>query len=119
MQITVACHRCDHPKRPLSPCPHCSAASFAEAELQAWRLSLHSRHLARIKATPRIAELPARESISSGPMQVVLTLDVAPEAPVATVTQIVPHEPPINADDALSFDWNDEQRRPYRLRRSA
>jgi hypothetical protein len=117
MQITVACHRCDHPKRPLSPCPHCNAASLAEAELHSWRLSLHSRHLARIKATPRAADLPAREPISKGPMQVVLTLDVLPEATVATVTPIVPLEPPIDAEDALEFDWSERRRRG--LRRSA
>jgi hypothetical protein len=118
MQITVACHRCDHPKRPLSPCPHCDAAPLAEPELHSWRLSLHSRHLARIKATPRIAELPAREPISSGPLQVVLTLDVMPEAHIASVTPIIPHEPPIDAEDALEFDWS-ERGRSRRLRRSA
>jgi hypothetical protein len=120
MQITVACHRCNHPKRPLSPCPNCNGAPLAEAELHAWRLSLHSRHLARIKATPKAAELPAREPISAGPMQVVLTLDVElePERPMATVTPIVPHEPPLDADDALDFDWS-ERRRMGRLRRSA
>jgi len=118
MQITVACHRCDHPKRPLSPCPHCNAGSLAEPELHAWRLSLHSRHLARIKATPRIGDLPARERISSGPMEVVLTLDVDAEPVTATVTPIVPIDPPIDADDALEFDWN-ERRRSRRLRRSA
>jgi len=61
MQITVACHSCARPKRPLAPCPSCEAPAMAEPELQAWRLSLHARHLARIKQTPQSAvDYPSR-----------------------------------------------------------
>ncbi|MGZ4430984.1 MAG: hypothetical protein ACXVYV_04985, partial [Gaiellales bacterium] len=59
MQITVPCHRCEHPKRPLSVCPSCAAAPLTEPELHAWRISLHSHHMARITAAPQVHEQPA------------------------------------------------------------
>ena len=63
MQITVACHRCDHPKRPLTPCPVCAAAPLAEPELQAWRISLHAEALTRITDHARISTVcPTRPS---------------------------------------------------------
>jgi hypothetical protein len=113
MQVTVACHQCDQPKRPLSPCSGCGATPLAEPEMQAWRLSLHARHLARIKATPRAAEIPARDSGPLSPMAVTVTLDfeleLAPDHQ-ATVLPFIPFDPqPL--DRALDFDWDDEPRK--------
>jgi hypothetical protein len=118
MQVTIACHQCDEPKRPLTPCPACHAAPLAEPELQAWRLSLHARHLARIKRTPQAAELPRREPRRLAPLRAVLQIDVLPEvrATEPELAPIVPLEPAIPADQALSFDWEDGS---GRFRRSA
>jgi hypothetical protein len=112
MQVTVACHQCDQPKRPLTPCPDCGASPLAEPEIQAWRLSLHARHLARIKATPHTPQLPARDPSSLSPLAVTVTLDFELEEPVveATVLPFIPFDPqPL--DPALEFDWDDEPRR--------
>jgi hypothetical protein len=119
MQITIACHQCDEQKRPLTPCPVCDAPPLAEPELQAWRLSLHARHLARIERTPAPAPVPASRRLSAEPLQAVITLDIElHDASPAGVdmTPIIPFEPAVPADEALSFDWEDE---PRRLRRSA
>jgi len=111
MQVTVACHQCLRPKRPLSPCPACHAAALAEPEMQAWRLSLHARHLARIKALPRAVAPPARDPRPPSPMSVTVTLDFELEIDAATaVLPFVPYDAePL--DPALDFDWNDEPRR--------
>jgi hypothetical protein len=118
MQVTIACHQCDQPKRPLTPCPACHAAPLAEPELQAWRLSLHARHLARIKRTPQAVELPRSEPRRLAPLRVVLPAQTLPEveATEAELAPIVPLEPAIPADEALSFDWEDGSKR---FRRSA
>jgi len=110
MQVTIACHQCDQPKRPLSPCPACHASPLAEPELQAWRLTLHARHLARIKRTPQAAALPEREPRPTGPLRAVLVTDELPEVHAAEpeLAPIVPLEPAIPADQALSFDWEDD-----------
>jgi hypothetical protein len=123
MQITVACHQCDQPKRPLCPCSSCGALALAEPELQAWRLSLHARHLARIKATPNRAQPAARAPRALSPMSVTLTLDldldldlgIDPELEHATVDNVRPiqfESQPL--DPALEFDWDDEPRRAPR-----
>ena len=112
MQVTVACHQCDQPKRPLSPCPDCGAAPLAEPEMQAWRLTLHARHLARIKATPLAALPPARDPRELTPLTVTVTLDFELEDPLrsATVLPFIPYDSePL--DPALEFDWDDEPRR--------
>ncbi len=113
MQVTVACHQCDQPKRPLRPCPVCHASPLAEPELQAWRLSLHARHLARIKATPHVAEQPPRNPRSQSPMAVTVTLDFDLEPPQLAGATILPFIPFDSAplDPALDFDWDDEPRR--------
>ena len=117
MQVTIACHQCEQPKRPLTPCPACQASPLAEPELQAWRLSLHARHLARIKQTPSAAPLPQRQPRRLSPLRAVVTVDLEQEpAGLAEVAPIVPMEPAIPADEALSFDWGDE---PRKLRRTA
>jgi hypothetical protein len=117
MQITVHCSNCEEPKRPLSTCPSCGAESLPETELRAWRSSLHAHHLARITDEPQMQPLPPQEERHAGPIRVVLTLDrgLALAEP-ANSAPIIPLEPPIPADDALSFDWGE---RPRRLRRSA
>ena len=120
MQITVACHQCDHPKRPLSACPSCHAAPLAEPELQAWRMSLHARHLARIEATP-VADQPAQRAPGEqAPMTAVLLLDGALDHVLAvepTLLPFIPFDPGPLPDAALEFDWDDEPRND--LRRSA
>lgn len=120
MQITVACHQCERPKRPLTHCTSCHAAPLAEAELQAWRLSLHARALARIKAAPHPVELPALPQRAPAPLRAVIVLDIEPDpvvaATAAEIIPIVPLEAALPADQALSFDWDDE---PRRLRKSA
>ncbi|HET6849912.1 MAG TPA: hypothetical protein VFH74_13690 [Gaiellales bacterium] len=110
MQVTIACHQCDQPKRPLTPCPACHASPLAEPELQAWRLTLHARHLARIKRTPQAAELPARTPLRLAPLRAVLSADELPEVHAAEpeLATIVPLEPAVPADQALSFDWEDD-----------
>jgi hypothetical protein len=121
MQITVACHQCDQPKRPLSQCPSCGALALAEPELQAWRLSLHARHLARIKATPNHAQPAARAPRNLSPLSVTLTLDLELDldldselehATLANVRPIQFESQPL--DPALEFDWDDEPRRARR-----
>ncbi|MDX6519997.1 MAG: hypothetical protein QOJ31_256 [Gaiellales bacterium] len=119
MQITVACHECDQPKRPLSPCPSCGALALAEPELQAWRLSLHARHLARIKATPERGLPGVRAPRDLSPMSVTLTLDLDldldAEFEHATMDNVRPiqfESQPL--DPALEFDWDDEPRRARR-----
>ncbi len=120
MQITVACHSCDKPKRPLSTCPTCHAPALPEPELQAWRLSLHARHLARITREPVAAAVePPSRARTLKPLKAVLVLDIEPV--VARVEErdpapIIPFEPALPADEALSFNWDDE---PRRLRKSA
>jgi len=112
MQVTVACHQCDQPKRPLTPCPDCGASPLSEPEMQAWRLSLHARHLARINATPQAAHLPASEPRGLSPLAVTVTLDFELEQPLAgaTVLPFIPFDAqPL--DPALEFDWDDEPRR--------
>ena len=120
MQITVACHQCNQPKRPLSACPSCHAAPLAEPELQAWRMSLHARHLARIEATP-VADPPAeRTPRELAPMTAVLMLDEALEQGFTlepTPLPFIPFDPGPLADSALEFDWDDGPRDD--LRRSA
>jgi hypothetical protein len=121
MQITVACHNCDKPKRPLAPCPSCSAPALAEPELQAWRVSLHARHLARIKQEPvAVAVEPPSRARTLAPMRAVVVLDIEPVTARAGESSepatIIPLEPALPADQALSFDWDDE---PRRLRKSA
>jgi hypothetical protein len=120
MQITVACHSCHLPKRPLSPCPSCQAPALAEPELQAWRVSLHARHLARIKQTPESAvEYPTR-TLDASPLTAVVVLDFEPTVQAVAdqphAAPIIPLEPSLPADEALSFDWEDE---PRRVRRTA
>jgi hypothetical protein len=112
MQVTIACHQCDQPKRPLTPCPACHAAPLAEAELQAWRLTLHARHLARIKREPEAAELPRREPRRLAPLRVVLPASELPSAadPEPAMAPIVPLEPAVPADEALSFNWDDDSK---------
>jgi hypothetical protein len=118
MQVTVACHQCEHPKRPLTPCPACKAGPLAEPELQAWRLSLHARHLARIKQAPTAAPLPRSEPRRLSPLRAVVTLDAQSETDRAEprMASIIPLEPALPADQALSFDWDDE---PRKMRKSA
>jgi hypothetical protein len=122
MQITVACHQCEQPKRPLTPCPSCHASPLAEPELQAWRLSLHARGLARIKATPHAVDLPPLADHDPAPLRAVIVLDIEPdpvvEATPAEIIPIVPFEPSLPADEALSFNWDDDEQ-PRRLRKSA
>ena len=121
MQITVACHHCDNPKRPLSPCPACSAAPLAEAELQAWRISLHAHHLARITRKPRPMPLPDAPVRMAKPLRMRVVLDLpalepaTPTIEAITAIAVDPALPP--ADDAKSFDWEEEG--GWRLRRSA
>jgi len=122
MQITVACHHCDNQKRPLSPCPACAAAPLAEAELQAWRISLHAHHLARITRKPRPMPLPDAPVRLATPMRMhlVLELDPEPDTPGMDIETIaaLPADPALPpSDDAKSFDWEDES--GWRLRRSA
>jgi hypothetical protein len=109
MQVTIACHQCDQPKRPLTPCPACHAAPLAEPELQAWRLTLHARHLARIKRTPQAAELPERTPWRLAPLRAVLIAELSEvHAVEPELAPIVPLEPAVPADQALSFDWEDD-----------
>lgn len=110
MQVTIACHQCAEPKRPLTPCPACHASPLAEPELQAWRLTLHARHLARIKRTPEPAALPEREPREATPLRAVLVAEELPEvrASAPELAPIVPLEPAVPADQALSFDWEDD-----------
>ena len=117
MQITIACHQCNEEKRPLTPCPACQAPPLAELELQAWRFSLHTLHMARIERTPRADEVEPMRRPQMTPLRAVVTVDLD-EQPAAreNVAPIVPMEPAIPADEALSFDWGDE---PRRLRRTA
>lgn len=122
MQITVACHHCDNQKRPLTPCPACSAAPLAEAELQAWRISLHAHHLARITRKPRPMPLPEAPVRLITPLRMQIVLDeAAPEAVTPTIDVAIttvavdPALPP--SDDVKSFNWEDES--GWRLRRSA
>ena|SRR5437879_3040072 len=112
MQVTVACHQCDQPKRPLNPCPDCGAPPLAEPEMQAWRLSLHARHLARIKATPQAARVPARDPRPLSSLAVTVTLDFELEPPSmeATVLPFIPFDA-APLDPALEFDWDDEPRK--------
>jgi len=123
MQITVACHRCDHPKRPLTPCPVCTAAPLAEPELQAWRISLHAEALTRITGAPGLHRLPDEVERELMPQQVVLVLeddyvlDAASYEVERMPATIIPLEPPVPASDAKSFDW--EENSPSWLRRSA
>src|SRR3954453_6644918 len=112
MQITVACHRCDHPKRPLTPCPVCAAAPLSEPELQAWRLSLHAEALTRITDAPEPHELPEQVVRLVTPQRAVLVLEeeyVFHSASYGDVERlpapIIPLEPPVPACDAKSFDW--------------
>jgi len=120
MHITVACHSCDKPKRPLATCPTCHAPALPEPELQAWRLSLHARHLARITREPVAAAVePRTRARSLEPLHAVLVLDIEParaSGEERDPAPIIPFEPALSADEALSFDWNDE---PRRLRKSA
>jgi hypothetical protein len=117
MQITIACHQCDQNKRPLTPCPACQAPPLAELELQAWRFSLHTLHMARIERRPRAAEVVPSRRPQMTPLRAVVTVDLEQEpGGSANVAPIVPMEPAIPADEALSFDWGDE---PRRLRRTA
>ena len=113
MQITVGCHRCNEPKRPLAPCPACSAAPLAEPELHAWRLSLHAHHLARITATPHAGIEPAPARTAVAPRRLVIQLDDGAAPPPLP---IVPQDPAISPEEALSFDWGDDA---DELRRSA
>jgi hypothetical protein len=123
MQITVACHRCDHPKRPLTPCPVCTAAPLAEPELQAWRISLHAEALTRITGAPGLHRLPDEVERELMPQQVVLVLeddyvlDAASYEVERMPATIIPLEPPVPASDAKSFDWEEDS--PSWLRRSA
>jgi hypothetical protein len=115
MQITVACHRCNEPKRPLAPCPACSAAPLAEPELHAWRLSLHAHHLARITSTPHASVEPAPARTAVAPRRLVIQLEA--EAPAAPEPMpIPPPDPAVPAEAPLSFDWGDDA---DDLRRSA
>jgi hypothetical protein len=117
MQITIACHQCDQNKRPLTPCPACQAPPLAELELQAWRFSLHTLHMARIERRPQAAEVVPSRRPRMTPLRAVITVDLEQEpAGPAEVAPIVPMEPAIPADEALSFDWGDE---PRKLRRTA
>ena len=118
MHVTIACHQCEQPKRPLTPCPACQASPLAEPELHAWRLSLHARHLARIKQTPSAAALPQRQPRRLSPLRAVVTLDALELGPAAEPREasIIPLEPALTADQVLSFDWDDE---PRKLRKSA
>jgi hypothetical protein len=125
MQITVSCHRCDHPKRPLTPCPVCAAAPLSEPELQAWRISLHAEALTRITGTPEPHELPDQVERLITPQHAVLVLEddyVLDSASYGVVERlpapIIPLEPPVPASDAKSFDWEDDSS-PSWLRRSA
>ena len=115
MQISVNCHMCNEPKRPLTPCSICGAAPLAEVELQAWRITLHARHLARITDRPRPAPLPTLAERELTPQQVVVVLE-EPGEPRLPAT-IIPLEPPLPASDARSFDWEDDS--AGWLRRSA
>jgi hypothetical protein len=116
MQITVACHRCSEPKRPLSPCPACSAAPLAEPELQAWRLSLHAHHLERITSTPHARVDPAPTRAAVTPRRLVIRMEESERAPLPDPLPIVPPGTAIPAEEPLSFDWGDES---DDLRRSA
>ncbi|HWH67256.1 MAG TPA: hypothetical protein VNS99_14225, partial [Gaiellales bacterium] len=74
MQITIACHQCDQDKRPLTPCPTCQAPPLAELELQAWRFSLHTLHMARITSQPEVAP-QAGAAATASPVQFVIDAD--------------------------------------------
>jgi len=116
MRISISCGSCASPKRPLSACPACGAAPAAATELHDWRRELHAYGIARITDTPAADPLPAEREWSTEGLTVVLVLD-AELQPERGPAQIVPFEAPLSAEDALSFDWEDE--RPRRLRRSA
>jgi hypothetical protein len=121
MQITVACHSCDRPKRPLATCPACHAPALPEPELQAWRLSLHARHLARITREPVAAAVePPSRARTLEPLRAVLVLDIEPvitRAQERDLAPIIPFEPSLPADEALSFNWDDDE--PLWSRKSA
>ena len=91
---------------------------MAETELHAWRTSLHAYHLARITETPAPAPLPDEPEWSNEALQVVLVLDGLDSLVRHAPATIIPLEPPLHTDDALSFDWEDGGA-PRRLRRSA
>lgn len=116
MQITVACHRCNEPKRPLSPCPACSAAPLAEPELHAWRLSLHAHHLARITSTPHASVEPAPARTPVAPRRLVIQLEETVAASVPPALPIITPDTTMPAEEPLSFDWGDDS---DELRRSA
>src|SRR5262245_35041986 len=107
MQITVACHRCDHPKRPLTPCPVCAAAPLSEPELRAERITLHAEALTRITDMPEPHDLPDEVERELTPQHVVLVLEddlVLDPASYAVVERmpapIIPLEPNVPASDA-------------------
>ena len=73
--------------------------------------------MARIERTPRAAEVVPSRRPRMTPLRAVVTVDLEQEpARLAEVAPIVPMEPAIPADEALSFDWGDE---PRKLRRTA
>jgi len=73
--------------------------------------------MARIERTPRAAEVAPSRRPRMTPLRAVVTVDLEQEpARLAEVASIVPMEPAIPADEALSFDWGDE---PRKLRRTA
>jgi hypothetical protein len=76
MQITIACHHCNKDKRPLTPCPACQAPPLAELELQAWRFSLHTLHMARLERTPRAGEVVPSRRPRMTPLRAVVTVDL-------------------------------------------
>jgi hypothetical protein len=119
MQITVSCHRCGEVKRPLAACPSCEATALVEPELHAWRHSLHATGLARITATPQAADLGEEPVRSTAPLRGVLVMDALDTLPERATATIIPLEPPLSADESLSFDWQEKGDRRRRLRRSA
>jgi hypothetical protein len=75
--------------------------------------------LASVAARTASGQEPPTRARSLGPLRAVLVLDIEPaRAPgeERDPAPIIPFEPALSADEALSFDWNDE---PRRLRKSA
>ncbi len=115
VQITIPCHHCSTPKRPLATCPSCAAPVSIDADLSAWRLALHAHHLARITAAPGPADAPSVGQ-PNGPIRVVVHTADVPLTAEPSIAGAAVSEPLFGAGGPRSFDWDEGGRR---LRRSA